>query len=408
MAVTLAELIILGLLVDWLLRRVSCPGLVGMLAVGVLCGPFALGLMDQQMLAISGDLRQIALIVILLRAGLQLSRTQLNRIGGRALLLAFLPACAEILAITLVAPPLLGLSQADSLLLGTVVAAVSPAVVVPLMLRFLEEQRGTAKAIPSLVLAAASVDDVFVIVLFGVAMNLVLGGSLAETDTAQIVTRLATVPVAIVFGIAIGVGLGWLLHCFFLAANPRATKRVLVMLGLSILLLRLQDLVADMLPFAALLSIMTAGFFLLERDEDMAHEISAKLGKIWILAEILLFTMVGAQVDPTVAWNCGVGGALVIAGGLAARGLITLACLIGSPLNRGERAVVVVSYMPKATVQAAIGGLPLLAMIEAEQHPSSGHTILAVAVLSIILTAAPGAWAINLLGRRFLTVDESQ
>ena len=402
MAVTLAELIILGLLVDWLLRRLHCPGLVGMLALGMLCGPFVLGLMDERMLAISGDLRQIALIAILLRAGLQLSRSQLTRIGGRALLLAFVPACMEILAITLIAPLLLGLSRAESVLLGCVVAAVSPAVVVPMMLRFMDERRGTAKAIPSLVLAAASVDDVFVIVVFGIALNLYLSGS---TQGAAVLGQLATVPVAIVLGIAIGAILGWLLHRFFVHANPRATKRVLILLGLSILLLRLQDQIAGHLPFAALLSIMTAGFILLERDEAMAHEISAKLAKIWILAEILLFTLVGAEVDLAVAWTCGLAGAAVIACGLSARALATLACLIRSPLLGRERAVVVVAFMPKATVQAAIGGIPLLAMTSAGMDPRPGSVILAVAVLSIILTAAPGAWAINLLGRRFLEVE---
>ena len=398
MIVSLAELLILGLIVDWAFRKLTVPGLVGMLFLGVLFGPHALGLVNPELLAVSGDFRLIALIVILLRAGLELSKDTLNRVGGRVLVLAVIPAVVEGVAIMALGPSLLGLSLMESAILGSVLAAVSPAVVVPLMIRFMEQGKGAEKGIPTMVLAASSLDDVFVIVVYSVLIGIYTGASVG------IAWQLAGIPISILLGIVVGLVIGVGLFKVFQKFNPRATKRVLVMLGLSVLLVRAEYIMQAWIPFAALLAVMAMGFIILEKDDHMAHEISAKLGKIWVFAEIVLFTMVGAQVDIEVAMEAGFAGALIIGLGLVARSIGTYGCLLGSELNVAERIFVVITYLPKATVQAAIGGAPLAAMALAGMETGAGEIILAVAVLSIVLTAPLGAWAISVTGDRVLQV----
>jgi NhaP-type Na+/H+ or K+/H+ antiporter len=398
MIVSLAELLILGLIVDWAFRKLTVPGLVGMLFLGVLFGPYALGLVNPELLAVSGDYRLIALIVILLRAGFELSKDTLNRVGGRVLVLAVIPAVVEGAAIMALGPSLLGLSLMESAILGSVIAAVSPAVVVPLMIRFMEQGKGAEKGIPTMVLAASSLDDVFVIVVYSVLIGIYTGASV------NIAWQLAGIPLSIILAIIVGLVIGLVLFKVFRKFNPRATKRVLVMLGLSVLLVRAEQMMQSWVPFAALLAVMAMGFIILEKDEHMAHEISAKLGKIWVFAEIVLFTMVGAQVNIEVALEAGLAGALIIGLGLIARSIGTYGCLLGSELNGAERWFVVIAYLPKATVQAAIGGAPLAAMVLAGMGTEAGEIILAVAVLSIVLTAPLGAWAISLTGDRVLQV----
>ena len=398
MIVSLAELLILGLIVDWAFRKLTVPGLVGMLFLGVLFGPHALGLVNPELLAASGDFRLIALIVILLRAGLELSKDTLNRVGGRVLVLAVIPAVVEGVAIMALGPSLLGLSLMESAILGSVLAAVSPAVVVPLMIRFMEQGKGAEKGIPTMVLAASSLDDVFVIVVYSVLIGIYTGASVG------IAWQLAGIPISILLGIVVGLVIGVGLFKVFQKFDPRATKRVLVMLGLSVLLVRAEHIMQAWIPFAALLAVMAMGFIILEKDDHMAHEISAKLGKIWVFAEIVLFTMVGAQVDIEVAMEAGFAGALIIGLGLVARSIGTYGCLLGSELNVAERIFVVITYLPKATVQAAIGGAPLAAMALAGIETGAGEIILAVAVLSIVLTAPLGAWAISVTGDRVLQV----
>ncbi len=398
MAVSLAELILLGLLLDWMLRKVRIPGLVGMLVLGIVLGPFVMKIMAPGMLGISSDLRMIALIVILLRAGFELSKDVLFRIGLRAGLLSCIPAVLEGAAVTLLAPRLLGLSIMESAILGAVLSAVSPAVVVPLMIRFIEERRGAEKGIPTLILAASSIDDVFVIVIYSVLIGMYTG------QQAGLAWKLSAIPISIITGIVVGLAAGYLLYRMFRRFDPRATKRVLIILGVSIMLVRVEHILEGIVPFAALLAVMAIGFIILEKQEHFAHEISAKLGKIWVFAEIILFTMVGAQVNIHVAWKAGAAGALLVGLALVARSIGTYLCLLGSDLNPGERLFVVISYIPKATVQAAIGGAPLLAMSAAGMDTEPGEIILAVAVLSILLTAPPGAWAISLLGQRVLRV----
>lgn len=398
MAVSLAAIIILCLIADWVFRRMHIPGLVGMLLVGVVLGPYVLDLLDPSLLAIGSDLRSIALIVILLRVGFELSRSTLHRIGSRAVLLAFIPATMEGAAITIFGPRLLGLSVLESAVLGSVLAAVSPAVVVPLMIRFVKERRGAQKDIPSMVMAAASVDDVYVIV----AHTAILGAYIGRE--VNVVTQIASIPLSLFLGIALGVGVGVVLYKAFDRFNPRATKRVLIILAISIFMVRLQYLTANVVPFAGLISAMAVGFIILEKREHMAHELSAKLARIWIFAEIVLFSMVGAQVNIAIAWRAGAMGATVIGIGLLARGIGVVLCLLGSRLRTKERLFVAAAFSPKATVQAAIGSAPLLAMRSAGMDTAAGELILAIAVLSIILTAPAGAWAIQALGRRVLDV----
>jgi NhaP-type Na+/H+ or K+/H+ antiporter len=380
-------------------RKLRFPGLVGMLLLGVLAGPFAMNWLAPDFLTISYDLRLIALIVILLRAGFELSREALAKVGKQTILLSFIPGLLEGSMIAWLGPRFLPLTHMESALLGFVLAAVSPAVVVPLMIRFIEEHRGAKKGIPTMVLAAASMDDVFAITIFSVLLGIYSG------DSVRIGQALAGIPVSILLGISVGALAGWILLKLFERFNPRATKRALIVVGVSILLVRVQQLLEGCIPFAALLAVMALGFIILEKREHMAHELSSKLGKIWVFASILLFTLVGAQVNIPVALDAGFAGLGLIFCGLVARSAGVWLCLLRSPLNGKERLFTVISYWPKATVQAAIGAVPLAMMIQQGRDPAPGNIILAVAVLSILFTAPLGAWMIAWAGPRLLTVD---
>jgi NhaP-type Na+/H+ or K+/H+ antiporter/CBS domain-containing protein len=401
MAVNLAELILLGLLVDYLFRRIRVPGLVGMLCTGILIGPFVLGLLKPGLLSVSSDLRMIALIVILLRAGFELGKDTLRRVGLQAVLLSCIPAILEALAVMLLGPRLLGLSYLESAILGSILGAVSPAVVVPLMIDFMDRKKGTEKGIPTLVLAASSIDDVFVIVIYSVLIGFYTGSKL------NIAWKMAGIPVSIISGIVTGLIIGFILYRLFDKFNPRATKRLLIILGISIVLVALEPSLEKFMPFAALLAVMAMGIIVLEKNEYMAHEISGKLAKLWVFAEILLFTLVGAQVNIHVALKAGLSGSILIGLALIARSIGTYLCLIGSSFTQAERMFIVISYIPKATVQAAIGGAPLLAMQAAGMNAGPGQIILAVAVLSILLTAPVGAWAISFVGDRVLKQEKT-
>lgn len=401
MAMSFAELILLGLLADWIFRWLRFPGLVGMLLLGILLGPFVLNGLAPEFMAVSSDLRMIALIIILLRAGLELSRSALSKVGKQTLLLSFIPGVLEGSAVALLGPLFLPLTHLESALLGFILAAVSPAVVVPLMIRFVEERRGAAKGIPTMILGAASLDDVFAITIFSIILGFYNGQSV------NLVRAIGGIPVSILLAIGVGLLLGWILYRLFERFNPRATKRTLIVVGVSILLVRVQQLLDGVVPFAALLAVMAMGFIILERREAIAHEISAKLGKIWVLASILLFTLVGAQVNIPVALHAGWAGLGLISCGLIARSAGVWLSLLGSPLNKGERLFAVIAYWPKATVQAAIGAVPLAAMMQMGRDPAPGQIILAVSVLSILVTAPLGAWMIAWAGPRFLTVDET-
>ena len=363
--------------------------------VGVLCGPYIFDLLSPELLAVSADMRLIALIVILLRAGLKLRRDTLKRVGHTALLIAMVPAVVEGAIITLVAPLIFDVTLLEAAILGTIIAAVSPAVVVPFMLTLMKQGYGVRKGIPTLILGASAVNDVFAIVIFTILLGLYTGGS------GDILLQLLEIPEAMVIGILLGLLVGWLLHHFFLIFKPSATKMTLTVIAISAILTWLEKAVHDTLAISALLAVMAIGFYLLEKCEIRAHKISVKLSKIWIIAEVFLFTLVGAQVNIHVALDAGLLGVLLIFVGLVGRSISTWFCFIGTIFNNKERLFCVVSYLPKATVQAAIGAVPL------EAGMPGGEIILTIAVLSIIITAPIGAIGLALTGKRWLEKDHT-
>ena len=394
MAISLAMVVILGLTADYLFRKLKLPGLVGMLIVGVLVGPYVLGLMRPEMMNVSADFRKIALIVILLRAGFELHRDTLNRVGRAALTMSAVPAMFEILGVMLVAPRWLHISLLEAAMLGAILGAVSPAVVVPLMIDFMDRGRGAKKGLPTLILGASSVDDVFVIVLFTIFLGMYGGGEV------NIWAKLAEIPLSILLGTLVGLIPGYLLYRLFTRYDWRPPKRTLVVLGVSIALTWLETACEHWVPIASLLGVMAIGFIILEKSEPIAHLISQKLKKLWVFAELLLFVLVGAQVNVQVAWQAGLAGTGVILVGLLFRSVGTWISLLGCGFNWKEKLFSVVAYIPKATVQAAIGAVPLAAGV------ASGEVILAVAVLSILITAPVGAIGIMILGEWALDYGE--
>jgi NhaP-type Na+/H+ or K+/H+ antiporter len=394
MAVSLAIIIILGLGADYLFRRLKLPGLVGMLVVGMLVGPHVLGLLRPEMMAVSADFRKIALIVILLRAGFELRRDTLNRTARPAIMMSSVPALFEIAAVVLVAPFFLQLTYLQAAILGSILGAVSPAVVVPLMIDFMERGMGAKKGIPTLTLAASAIDDVFVIVIFTILLALEKG------QQVNVLWQMGSIPVAIVLGILVGLIPGYLLYRLFIKFDVASPRRSIIVLGIAIILTWVEDLAHRFIPIASLLGVMAMGFVILEKQESLAHLISQKLKRIWVVAELLLFVLVGAQVNLQVAWHAGLAGLAVICIGLVFRSVGTYLSVLGAGLTFREKVFCVVSYIPKATVQAAIGAIPL------EAGVPGGEVILAVAVLSILATAPLGAIGISLMGERVLEKDE--
>lgn len=297
MAISLAFIIILGLAADYLFRRLKLPGLVGMLLVGMLVGPHVLGLLRPEMMAVSADFRKLALIVILLRAGFELRRDTLHRTARPAILMSSVPALIEIAGVVLVAPYFLGLTFLEAAILGSILGAVSPAVVVPLMIDFMERGKGAKKGIPTLTLAASAIDDVFVIVIFTILLALEKG------QQVSFLWQLGSIPVAIVLGILVGLVPGYLLYKLFGRYDLPSPRRTIMVLGVAILLTWVEDMAHQFLPIASLLGVMALGFVILEKDEGLAHLISQKLKRVWTFAELLLFVLVGAQVNLQVAWH---------------------------------------------------------------------------------------------------------
>ena len=394
MAISIAFIIVLGLSGDYLFRKMKLPGLLGMLITGILIGPYLLDMLSPEIMAVSGDFRKIALIVILLRAGFELRRDTLNRVGRAALLMSTVPAVFEIAGVIIVAPYLLEISYLEAALLGAILGAVSPAVVVPIMIDFMDRGRGQKKGIPTLILGASSIDDVFVIVLFSSFLAMYGGGEV------NIWAKAAEIPVSIVLGIIAGLIAGYILYILFKKYNWRPPKRTIVVLGAGIFLTWLEDALEGTVPIAGLLGVMAIGFIILEKSEPIAHIISQKLKKLWVFAELLLFVLVGAQVNIHVAWRAGFAGIVIIAAGLIFRSAGTYISLIGTDLTLKEKLFCIVAYIPKATVQAAIGAIPLSAGV------ASGEVILAISVLSILVTAPVGAIGIIFLGEKILDYGE--
>ena len=392
MLTSLAYILLLGLLLGSLARRLHLPPLVGMIAAGILLGPACLNLLSPSLLSISADLRQLALIIILTRAGLSLDLAALKRVGRPAILMCFVPACFEMAGMVLLAPPLLGVSLLDAAIMGAVVGAVSPAVIVPRMLKITEEGYGTAKGLPQLVLAGASVDDVFVIVMFTLFTGLASGEAVSPLS-------LAGVPVSILLGAAVGLGLGVALAAFFKAFHMRDSVKVVILLSLAFLLVAAQDALGGLIPFSGLLAVMGMGLGLQRRRGEAALRLSSKFSKLWVAAEVALFVLVGAAVDLKYAAAAGVGAVLAVLGALCFRSLGVAVCVAGSGFSGKEKLFCILSYLPKATVQAAIGGVPLAMGL------ACGQVVLTVAVIAILVTAPLGAAAIDLSYRRLLSKD---
>ena len=392
MLTSLALIFLCGLLLGSIFQKIKLPPLLGMIITGIILGPYALNLIDQSVLSISSDLRQIALIIILTRAGLNLDINSLKKVGRPAILMCFLPACFEIIGMVLLAPPLLGISILDALIMGTVVAAVSPAVIVPKMLKLIETGYGKDKSIPQMIMAGASVDDVFVIVLFTSFTGLAQGESFSPISLIQ-------VPISIILGLGLGILIGILLGFFFKKVHMRDSIKVIIILSISFLLVTLENSLKGIVPISGLIAIMSIGISLQKIRSDASKRISTKFSKLWVAAELMLFVLVGATVDIKYAFSAGIMAILLIFGVLVFRMIGVLICLIKTKLNKKERIFCMIAYCPKATVQAAIGYIPLTMGL------SCGNIVLTVAVLSILITAPLGAFFIELLYKRLLKKD---
>ena len=390
MLLSISLILILGMCMGWLCQKIKLPGLLGMLLTGIILGPYGLNLLDDSILGISVELRKIALIIILTRAGLGLDLSGLKKLGRPAVLMCFVPASFEMAGVILLAPKLMGLSVLEAAVMGAVLAAVSPAVVVPRMVRLMDEGYGVKEGIPQLILAGASVDDVYVIVMFSTFVGMMQGEGAS-------VLKFVNIPVSIFLGIAIGLFFGVLLAYFFKKVHIRDTSKVLLILSISFLLVVIEDALTTAVTFSALIAIMFIGVGLLKKREVVAKRLSAKYGKLWVAAEVFLFVLVGATVNIGYLGKVGVKALLVIVGALIVRMAGVFVCLLGTGFKRKERLFAMLAYTPKATVQAAIGGIPLAVGL------SCGDTVLTVAVLAIVLTAPLGAFVIDLSYKKLLT-----
>lgn len=391
MLLSFALILIGGWLAGKISSKLGLPALIGMVVWGVVIGPNMGKLLDSQTLMVSPVFRQIALIIILARAGLTLNLKHLKRVGRPAFFMSFVPATFEIAGIFLLAPLLLGLTGIDAVLLGSVLAAVSPAVVVPKMIQLIQEGYGTKKGVPQLILAGASVDDVFVLVLFSVFLNVAQGGSLSWIS-------LLLIPVRVALGIGLGLLAGYLLSLIFEHFVKRSIDQTLIFLSTTFLLVELEN--RSLLPLSGLLAVMFAGIMLARVNDAQAEKLAHHYNQLWAGAEIGLFVLVGSILDVSQLWQAGPAAAALIFGGLVFRMIGVRLSLVKSPFDRSERFFCIIAYTPKATVQASIGGVPLALGL------ASGEIILVVAVLSIMLTAPLGAFLIEKSYPRLLTKDE--
>lgn len=389
MLFSIALMLLVGMLAGWGCKKLHLPGLLGMIFTGIVLGPFALNLIDGTILSISSELRRIALIIILTRAGLSLDINDLKKVGRPAILMCFVPACFEMTGMIILAPLLLHISYIEAAVMGAVIAAVSPAVIVPKMLKLMDEGYGVNKSVPQMILAGASVDDVFVIVMFSVFTGLAQGNGVSAVSFIRI-------PVSIILGILIGMAAGAILAIYFKKIHIRDTVKVIILLCISFLLVTAEDRFSDIIPFASLIAVMCIGIALQRNRKEAAVRLSVKFNKLWVCAEVILFVLVGATVNISYAISAGISAVILIFGVLLFRMAGVFVCMIKTKLNMRERLFCVIAYMPKATVQAAIGGVPL------SMGLACGNIVLTVAVLAIIITAPLGAFLIDLTYKRFL------
>lgn len=389
MLFSIALMLLVGMLAGWGCKKLHLPGLLGMIFTGIVLGPFALNLIDGTILSISSELRRIALIIILTRAGLSLDINDLKKVGRPAILMCFVPACFEMTGMIILAPLLLHISYIEAAVMGAVIAAVSPAVIVPKMLKLMDEGYGVNKSVPQMILAGASVDDVFVIVMFSVFTGLAQGNGVSAVSFIRI-------PVSIILGILIGMAAGTILAIYCKKIHIRDTVKVIILLCISFLLVTAEDRFSDIIPFASLIAVMCIGIALQRNRKEAAVRLSVKFNKLWVCAEVILFVLVGATVNISYAISAGISAVMLIFGVLLFRMAGVFVCMIKTKLNMRERLFCVISYMPKATVQAAIGGVPL------SMGLACGNIVLMVAVLAIIITAPLGAFLMDLTYKRFL------
>ena len=399
MLTSLALVFLLGLAAAALCSRIGLPRIIGMLLTGILIGPYVLNWLDDSILSISSELRQMALIIILIKAGLSLDLSDLKKVGRPAVMMSCVPASCEILAFFLLAPHILGINRIEAAVMGAVLGEVSPAVVVPRMVQLMEEKRGTGQGIPQMILAGVSCDDIYVIVLFSTFVGMAQGGSANMMDFVNI-------PVSIVLGVALGAAVGLLLHLFLETAYRhvcyvRNSTKVILILGLSFLLMAVETWLKGIVSVSGLLAVMSMACVLkIKSPEKVTKRLSAKFGKLWIAAEAILFVLVGAAVDIRCAVQAGAAAVLMIVLALVFRAVGVSICMLGTGLNRKERLFCVIAYLPKATVQAAIGSVPL------SMGLPCGQLVLSVAVLAILITAPLGAIGIDRTAGRLL-VQES-
>lgn len=384
MLTSLALIFLVGLAMAAICQKLKLPRIIGMLLTGILLGPYALNWLDESILGISSQLRQIALIIILIKAGLSLNLADLKKVGRPAVMMACVPASCEILAYVLFAPAILGVSRVEAAVMGAVLGAVSPAVVVPRMVQLMETQYGTKKSIPQMILAGASCDDIFVIVLFSTFSSMAQGGSVQVMDFVNI-------PISIVLGLALGAVAGYLLGGFFETAYAhkhyvRNSMKVIVVLGVAFLLMAIETWAKGIVSISGLLAVVAMACVLKLRSTTfVSKRLSEKFGKLWLAAEVLLFVLVGAAVDIRYTMNAGIVAVVMIGIALLFRAVGVMLCMVGTRLNVKERLFCIIAYLPKATVQAAIGSVPMAMGL------ACGQIVLSVAVLAILITAPLGA-----------------
>ena len=395
MLTSLSLIFLVGLAMGAICQRLKLPRIIGMLATGIVLGPYVLDMLDPSILSISSELRKMALIIILIKAGLSLDLSDLKKAGRPAVLLSFVPATFELMGYIVCAPLILGVSRVDAAVMGAVLAAVSPAVVVPRMVSLIEKRYGTKKAIPQMILAGASCDDIFVIVLFTTFLSMAQGGSVS-------VTNFINIPVSIVLGVILGAVTGWGLYLFFETSYAhrqcvRNSMKVVIVLGFSFLLVSTESWLEGKVAISGLLAVVSMACVLkLKSTAFVSKRLSEKFGKLWLAAEVILFVLVGAAVDIRYMLGAGIAAVVMIITALLFRMAGVLICLIKTTLSAKERLFCVIAYLPKATVQAAIGSVPLAAGLP------SGNIILSVAVLAIIITAPLGALGIDSSYKRLL------
>lgn len=396
---SLALIFLVGLAMAAICQRLKMPRIIGMIVTGIVLGPYVLDLLDPSILSISSELRQMALIIILLKAGLSLNLADLKKVGRPAVLMSCLPASFEILAFFLLAPYFLGVTRIEAAVMGSVLGAVSPAVVIPRMVQLMDAKYGTEKSIPQLIMTGASCDDVFVIVLFSTFVSMAQGGGARLMDFVNI-------PVSILLGILLGAVTGYLLSLFFETAYAhkhcvRNSMKIIIILGFSFLLMAVETWVKGFVSVSGLLAVVSMACVLkIKSTGFVSKRLSDKLGKLWIAAEVILFVLVGAAVDIRYTVGAGLGAVAMILAALVFRGIGVAISLLGTELNLKERLFCVIAYLPKATVQAAIGSVPLAMGLPC------GKIVLSVAVLAILITAPLGAIGMDLTYQKLLSREE--